>query len=165
MHSISCVPTSCHDYLCLKSQSCGWCKTCVPFSLHILDNICDSWFTPWRTVVYQKVSVAAISLLGCRWGVFAADLNQSMVVADAVERLFSVQIIHKAIFTLVIRYWRSGSAGLYGWIRRCWFSSWQYPLIFSVILRLASVLAIKKLIPWFVTKPVNSSFGKQRSRC
>lgn len=87
IHSISCVPTSCHDFPCLKSRSCGWCKTCVPSSLLILGNICDSWFTPWRTVVYQKVSVAATSLLGCRWGLFATDGDLNSPLFPCVQNV------------------------------------------------------------------------------
>jgi len=45
----------------------------VPASLHIMGNICDSWFTPKGTTVNQRLSVAAVSLLTCLKRGFAAD--------------------------------------------------------------------------------------------
>lgn len=34
-------------------SGCGWCETRAPASLHILDNICDSWSTPGKRL-YQN---------------------------------------------------------------------------------------------------------------
>lgn len=43
-------------------------------SLHIPDNIWDSWLTPGWAAVHQKLSVAAIALLGCRGSAFAPSV-------------------------------------------------------------------------------------------
>lgn len=70
--SISPMPTRCRDPRRLEScirQSLydsssqavvdGRC-VCVPASLHVLGNICSSWFTSSWTAVCQRLSVAAV---------------------------------------------------------------------------------------------------------